>query len=274
MLYALTLLFPAVLLLTNGIDIADGNDATSPAIGIAMIVASLCLFGVCGLVLRGGWHLLTLEKYSAALLGSFLGQPIGLWGLFVLGRPEVKAAFAVQPRRSEIPAAAERPRLSRKAIFGAIWAALFFFVTLAIVVPASYYTMQLQREQEAERRARADAERRSVLAQEHEHSEAALPTRATDYDEPTGVTGVPYWTLLLFPVILAPFGTTILGMNAVLFPTLLFEVALCVGNYYVWAATRTGDMIIVGTIFTSIFWVMLGCLILWRAWRIVSRRHT
>jgi hypothetical protein len=101
--------------------------------------------------------------------------------------------------------------------------------------------------------------------------------------------------LLLFPVILAPFGTTILGMiamseirnsngkltgfglafaDAVLFPTLLFEVALCVGNYYVWAATRTGDMIIVGTIFTSIFWVMLGCLILWRAWRIVSRRHT
>ncbi|HUG17436.1 MAG TPA: ankyrin repeat domain-containing protein, partial [Planctomycetaceae bacterium] len=97
MVFGFLLLFPALLLMTNGIDIADGNDGMPSGVGVMMVVGSLCLLGLCGLLIRGGWHMVALEKYNAALLASFLGQPVGLWGLMVLGRPEVKSAFAAGP---------------------------------------------------------------------------------------------------------------------------------------------------------------------------------
>ncbi len=124
MLYGLIVLFPAALCFTNGFDIADGNDATPAATGFGLMALSFLLLGVAGLIIRGGWHMLAVESYRAAFLASFLGQPIGLWGLFVLSRPDVKAAFPVASQfRSE-------PRFSRFAIAGAVWA---LFGLLAIV---------------------------------------------------------------------------------------------------------------------------------------------
>jgi len=116
-LYGLLLFGPVVLLFFNGLDIADGNDGTPAPVGFAMMAFSVLLVGMAGLVLRGAWHLLAVENYRAAWLGSFLAQPVGLWGLFVLSRSEVKAAFPT-------PALADshEPRLSQHSFWGAIWA--------------------------------------------------------------------------------------------------------------------------------------------------------
>jgi hypothetical protein len=59
-----------------------------------MMVAGLGGIGLSGLILRGGWHMLSLEGLRPALLAGILGQPIGLWALIVLSRRDVKAAFA------------------------------------------------------------------------------------------------------------------------------------------------------------------------------------
>ncbi|HUG89689.1 MAG TPA: protein kinase, partial [Planctomycetaceae bacterium] len=64
MLYGLLLLLPAAFLGLNGYDIADGNDATPWGVGVGLIVAGLAVVGVCGLLLWGGWHMLTLGKYQ------------------------------------------------------------------------------------------------------------------------------------------------------------------------------------------------------------------
>ena len=65
-----------------------------PAQGVALLIFSLLALLFAGVIVRGGWHMLTLERYRPALLASFLGQPVGILGLIVLSRPEVKAAFA------------------------------------------------------------------------------------------------------------------------------------------------------------------------------------
>ena len=98
-LYALTLLLPAALLLTNGVDIADGNDGSPWYFGGAMIAASAGMVVLIGIVIRGVWHLLNLEKFNAAFLAAILGQPVGLWGLAVLGHNDVKQSFEVGPAR-------------------------------------------------------------------------------------------------------------------------------------------------------------------------------
>lgn len=129
MLYGLVALFPAVLCFANGFDIADGNDAFPAVMGVGMMALSFLLLGLAGLLMCGGWHMLAVESYRTALLASFLGQPIGLWGLFVLSRPEVKLAFPVASQfRTE-------PRFSRFAIAGAVWA---LFGLLAII-PTLYF---------------------------------------------------------------------------------------------------------------------------------------
>jgi predicted Ser/Thr protein kinase len=176
MLYGLFLLFPAALCFTNGFDIADGNDATSASVGVAMMALSFLLLGLAGLLMRGGWHMLAVESYRAALLASFLGQPIGLWGLFVLSRPDVKAAFpGVLQIRSE-------PRVSRFAIAGAIWA---FFGLLA-VVPVLYF-IGLQRFRNG----------------------SALPTDMISAEPPLVFT--IFMGVLLAIGVGAPIGTTIYG---------------------------------------------------------------
>lgn len=137
MLYGLLVLFPAVLCFTNGFDIADGNDTSPAIVGFGLIAMSFLLLGLAGLLVRGGWHMLAVEGYRAAFIASFLGQPVGLWGLFVLSRPEVKTAFVVaSPSYTG-------PRLSRLALIGAIWAPLFFVAAagsmVSFEVPAGEY---------------------------------------------------------------------------------------------------------------------------------------
>ena len=61
--------------------------------GFLSLVLAGAVLVLVGLVVRGGWHLVTLEHYRAALLASFLGQPAGIWGLMVLSRPDVRSAF-------------------------------------------------------------------------------------------------------------------------------------------------------------------------------------
>ena len=118
MLYGLIVLFPAALCFTNGFDIADGNDAIPAGMGFAMMALSFLLLGLAGLLLRGGWHMIALESYRAASLASFLGQPIGLWGLFVLSRPDVKSAFTVVSQFRSEPGTSPSKRPFALTLFG------------------------------------------------------------------------------------------------------------------------------------------------------------
>ncbi|MBC7815911.1 MAG: hypothetical protein IAG10_03320, partial [Planctomycetaceae bacterium] len=136
MLYGLIILFPAVLCFTNGFDIADGNDATPAAMGFAMIALSFLLLGLAGLLFRGSWHMLAMENYRAALLASFLGQPIGLWGLFVLSRPDVKTAFASASRmRTE---SLGRPKLVPVLATMNLVGAILLMLVCAMEEPAAF----------------------------------------------------------------------------------------------------------------------------------------
>jgi predicted Ser/Thr protein kinase len=54
--------------------------------------AALMVLGVAALV--GGWKMLIGRSYSLAMLGSIVVLPVGFWGLAVLSRPDVRAAFA------------------------------------------------------------------------------------------------------------------------------------------------------------------------------------
>ncbi len=94
MLFGVLLLFPAAVLLTNGFDIADGNDRSPWQVGVAMMAAGLGVVGLSGLIVRGGWHMLSLEGLRPALLAGILAPPVGVWALIVLSRRDVKAAFA------------------------------------------------------------------------------------------------------------------------------------------------------------------------------------
>lgn len=75
-----------------------GPGSNSPAMGIVFLLLSLGMMGLVMVVVWGGWNLLTLGQYRLALLGSFLGQPAGIWGLMTLSRPEIRKAFEQQPR--------------------------------------------------------------------------------------------------------------------------------------------------------------------------------
>ena len=97
----LLLVLPSLLLLTNGFDMLSGHsDSRVDAVGLLILFILATLFVVT--LVRGGWHLLTLDNYRPALLASCLGQPVGLWGLMVLSRPGVKEAFAVGVRASSL----------------------------------------------------------------------------------------------------------------------------------------------------------------------------
>lgn len=137
MLYGLLIFGPVVLLFFNGLDIADGNDGTAAPVGFALMAFSVLLVGMAGLVLRGAWHLLAVENYRGAWLGCFLAQPVGLWGLFVLSRPEVKAAFSV-------PALADshEPRLSPHALWGAVWAGAGLMAMTLVVMAFGMTTVE------------------------------------------------------------------------------------------------------------------------------------
>ncbi len=191
MLYGLLIFGPVVLIFFNGLDIADGNDGTPAPVGFAMIAFSVLLVGIAGVVLRGGWHLLAVENYRAAWLGSFLAQPVGLWGLFVLSRPEVKAAFPT-------PALAEshEPRLSQHALWGAIWAgggliAIAIFVLGFIMTSVDQVTMT------------------SV-----DDGVSMIPApQPAEVPEQIVILLIPIFLLCLLSVS-APIGTTILGVIA------------------------------------------------------------
>ncbi len=128
MVYGLALLFPALLCFTNGFDVIDGNDGLPAPVGGVMMIAAVLIVGLAGLLMRGGWHMLAFENYRTALRACLLGPPIGLWGLIVLSRPEVKAAFTTAPQ------AKSEPRLSRCALIGALWAPLFFIAAGGMLI--------------------------------------------------------------------------------------------------------------------------------------------
>ncbi|HSG71560.1 MAG TPA: ankyrin repeat domain-containing protein [Planctomycetaceae bacterium] len=129
MLYGLMLALIGVSLLGNGIMMLyDGKGIESSSLGSALVTVACLLLPIGALVLRGGWHLVSREKYQAALLGSFLGQPVGIWGLLALGKPGVKESFRNWP----VLASDATPRISRKAIAGAVWALLLIFVPMVV----------------------------------------------------------------------------------------------------------------------------------------------
>ncbi|HUG20808.1 MAG TPA: serine/threonine-protein kinase, partial [Planctomycetaceae bacterium] len=134
MLYGLLLALFGVSLLGNGIIMLNdrlGRESNSE--GSALVTIACFLLSVGALVLRGGWHLVSREKYQAALLGSFLGQPVGIWGLLALGKPGVKESFRNWP----VIASDATPRVSRKAIAGAVWALFLFIVPMVVVARTS-----------------------------------------------------------------------------------------------------------------------------------------
>ena len=129
MLYGLLILFPSLLCFTNGFDIADGNDGSPAIAGFGLLALSILLLSLSGLLLRGGWHMLAVENYRAALLANFLGQPIGLWGLSVLSRPDVKSAFPTVSRAKAGTGPAPMPHLVQGPADCLLLAAGVAFVT-------------------------------------------------------------------------------------------------------------------------------------------------
>ncbi len=87
-------IFPVFGLLISGlVALRVHGESESPIPGLLYLIFAAVALILVGLVVRGGWHLVTLEHYRAALLASFLGQPAGIWALIVLSRPEVRSAF-------------------------------------------------------------------------------------------------------------------------------------------------------------------------------------
>ncbi len=87
-------IFPVFGLLISGlVALRVHGEFESPIPGFLYLIFAAVVLLVVGLVVRGGWHLVTLDHYRAALLASFLGQPAGIWALIVLSRPDVRSAF-------------------------------------------------------------------------------------------------------------------------------------------------------------------------------------
>ncbi|MBT6485962.1 MAG: serine/threonine protein kinase [Planctomycetaceae bacterium] len=68
----------------------------SPTSAAFFFVLSALAIVLAGIVIRGGWHALSLERLRPALLASMVGQPVGMWALIELSRHEVRAAFAIR----------------------------------------------------------------------------------------------------------------------------------------------------------------------------------
>jgi serine/threonine protein kinase len=75
------------------------------ATSIFVLVLPVAALVLGTMICRGGWHLLTLERYGPAVLAGLLGQPVGIWALVRLSRDDVRAAFASGPAATRGPIA-------------------------------------------------------------------------------------------------------------------------------------------------------------------------
>lgn len=141
--------------------------------------------------------------------GALIGIPMGIWALVVLTRKDVIVDFEVGPVsrvEESLPPKAnmayeDQPRLSRKAIFGACWAPLFFLVALMSMITVPSKTVHTD---PSELTHRAESSIRSNVARH----DSATPS------------GPAWWQWVLMMTVLplgltAPFGTTVLGLMAI-----------------------------------------------------------
>ena len=57
-------------------------------------MALLTAAGAC--IIIGARRMLRFESYRSAIMTSLIGQPVGLWALWVLMKPEVSDCFVSQ----------------------------------------------------------------------------------------------------------------------------------------------------------------------------------
>jgi tRNA A-37 threonylcarbamoyl transferase component Bud32 len=77
--------------IAGGAMIRDGRYNLGDALGLLLLAGVLFCLG--GMIVRGGWNLLTLKRYRPAVMAALIGQPVGVWALTRLSRDEVRAAF-------------------------------------------------------------------------------------------------------------------------------------------------------------------------------------
>lgn len=80
-------------------------------IGDGLVVVPISAFVLCTVMLVGALKMRRLESQTWAVAasmlaifiapGNIIGFPLGIWAMFVLGRPEVRAAFRRQPPQQE-----------------------------------------------------------------------------------------------------------------------------------------------------------------------------
>ncbi len=130
---ALLILLPNVLRFASGL--------TFPPPGLVAILFALTPLVLCSFIIFGALKMMRREAYGVAIAASILaiivcpgnlvGLPAGIWALVVLGRREVRAAFA-RDTHAQTENSAELsapPRFSRAAIWGAAGTP-FFVITL------------------------------------------------------------------------------------------------------------------------------------------------
>jgi hypothetical protein len=91
-------------MIRQGIDRESWDDYLGE---LVVLLVAICVTGFGAVLMRGGWHMLALQRLRPALLAAWLGQPVGIWALIVLSRPDVRTAFGVgvrDPRPSSPPA--------------------------------------------------------------------------------------------------------------------------------------------------------------------------
>jgi tRNA A-37 threonylcarbamoyl transferase component Bud32 len=151
-----------------------------------------------------------------------IGLPVGLWALWVLTRPEVKAAFARNMRQGTGPAGGHRPRMAPPAprkptgpILGMVKSALHAMLTLIVHRPTAVSSVA---EAEAGPEVQEGEKSAAVPGALHAHADAATPVhqaRKTDRELGSPSSGRrrgPLWKFVVLSLVIG----VVLGLGLIL----------------------------------------------------------
>ena len=299
----------AFILLALITDRSKAMDAWIGAAAILMMLLSATMF-------LGAVKMRRLENYRLAFAssiiamvaspGNIIGLPVGIWSLAVLSRREVKEAFrattsAQKPHAVSLLAPnPPRPRFSRKAIIGAVWA---MFTLLAL--PSYFVARPVIDAREAQpigHRIEVASLApmplpASMLAQ------AAPPQQPSSWGERSKPTIMfPLAILLMVLGLTAPIGTTVLGLvaihdirhskgmitglplalaDALLFPLVAFDGLL---YWFCHLANRVAlEIAPASALFRNetlvlptaiVLWLVFDSFLIWLAWRTAKKPIT
>ncbi|MBT4867775.1 MAG: serine/threonine protein kinase, partial [Planctomycetaceae bacterium] len=279
-------LIPVVItLLSNGKGMGIPGPTELLVVACSLAMGTMLIAGAVRMFDLQSHRIAVIAAVIAVLpctLGFLISLPFGIWALIVLSKPDVQDAFAGHgqlpqsptrvPQSSTMEAVAGKgnaptaalpagagpapvssstwesvpPRFSRKAIWGAAWAPLFFIVAFG-----SVYLQTVRQVNSSTMSGSSITETTSRPV--GSSVSTTTPPPATVIDRQTPSPGPEWWQWVLICTALplglaAPFGTTILGTiaisdirhsqnrlvglplavgDALLFPLLLLDVLIC-----------------------------------------------